>query len=60
MPHYWPAEKIPYIGISYCELFQYLFAFLFISVLIWIFVGMKHFGEKSNPDMLLSGTDQNG
>jgi len=45
MPHYWPADKVPYVGVSYCECMQYCFAVLFVGVLLWIFVGLKHFGD---------------
>lgn len=49
MPHYWPADKVPYLGISYCECIQYVFALLFVSVLIWVFVGLKHFDGDVKP-----------
>lgn len=55
MPHYWPADKVPYLGISYCECIQYVFALLFFSVLIWVFMGLKHFDDAKPMNMPQTG-----
>lgn len=41
IPHYWPADKIPYINISYCNLFQYIFGAIFVSFLAYMIFGLK-------------------
>ena len=41
MPHYWPADHVPYLPVTYCELFQGLFAALFLSCLGYIVFGLK-------------------
>lgn len=41
MPNYWPAEKVPYINISYCHLIQGVFGVFFLSALAYVVFGAK-------------------
>lgn len=41
MPNYWPAEKVPYINISYCHLIQGVFGVFFLSALAYVVFGVK-------------------
>jgi len=39
MPHYWPADKVPYLKISYCHLIQGIFAVLLLSCIAYVVYG---------------------
>lgn len=40
VPHYWPADQVPFIKITYCNLFQYLFGAVFVAFLAYIVFGI--------------------
>lgn len=40
-PHYWPADRVPYLGITYCNLFQGVFGSLFLLLIAYVIFGLK-------------------
>lgn len=40
-PHYWPADRVPAIGITYCELFQGIFGIVFLAMLGYVIFGVS-------------------
>lgn len=35
-PHYWPADKVPNLPISYCELIQGILGFCLVTMIIYV------------------------
>ena len=39
--HYWPADRVPLLPISYCQLIQGIFAVLMLSSIGYVVFGLK-------------------
>jgi hypothetical protein len=38
---YWPADRVPYTPFSYCQVIQWVFAAMFLSILSYIIFFLK-------------------
>ena len=62
MPHYWPADRVPVLGVSYCHLIQGIFAVILLSFIGYIIFGLPWYYKKcaksfKNGSFLPEGAD---